>query len=91
MGLALRNITVLTYLPSIDFIPPLVYFVGVLNDHCQILIDVVQLRDNHNKAIRLNFCVFYFYTMSKPQIHCSRRMAHIYIRQVPSCFHISLL
>ena len=53
----------INYLPSIDFIPPPVYFVGVLNDHCQILIDAVQLSDKHNKAIRLNFCVFYFYTV----------------------------
>ena len=63
MGLALQNVTVLTYLPSVDFIPPPVYLVGVLNDHCQILIAVIQLPDKHNKAIRLNFCVFYFYTM----------------------------
>ena len=41
VGLALQNVTVLTYLPSIDFIPLPVYFVGVLSDHCQILIDVV--------------------------------------------------
>ena len=38
VGLALQNGTVL---PSIDFIPPPVHFFGVLNDHCQILIDVV--------------------------------------------------
>ena len=63
VALALQNVTVLTYLPSIDFIPPPVYFVGVLNHHCQILIDVVKLSDKYNKAIRLNFCVFYFYTM----------------------------
>ena len=55
MSLALQNVTVL---PSIDSIPPPVYFVGVLNDPCQILIDAVQLSDKHNKAIHLNFCVF---------------------------------
>ena len=60
VGLALQHVTVL--MPFIDFIPPPVYFVGVLNDHCQILIDVVQFSDKHNKAIRLNFCVLYFYT-----------------------------
>ena len=61
VGLALQNVTVLTYLPSIDFIPPPVYFVGALNDHCQILIDVFMLSDKHNKAIRLNLSVLYFY------------------------------
>ena len=47
--LALQNGTVLTYLPSINFIPPRV---GVLNDHCQILIDIVQLSDKHNKSLQ---------------------------------------
>ena len=65
VGLALQNVTVLSYLPSIDFFPPPVYFVWVINDRCQILIDVVQLSDKHNKEIglRLNICEFYFYTM----------------------------
>ena len=70
----------LTYLPSIDFIPLPVYFVGVLNDYCQILIDVVQLSDKHNKAIRLSFCVFYFNAMWKPQMHCFRRIARQWLR-----------
>ena len=65
VGLALQNVMVLTYLPSIDFIPPPVYFVGVLNDHCQILIDAVQLSDKHNKSIEptFEFLCIYFYIM----------------------------
>ena len=67
VGLALQNVTVLTYLPSIDFIPPPVYFVGLLNDHCQILIDVVQLSDKHNKINTFEFlCILFLYNVKPP-------------------------